>query len=237
MIVYLAKVFEKQEHADEFIRGEMYCKSLAWFKMLEDGDGRGDTYEGAIVPQLEGLVITLEAKDPDTGEVLNRHTMEGFPEPPVLIPEWFDHIKLFCMFAGHSGDFQQEPSEGYLDRLRGHLQMSYEYVQMGEHAVVIKNRTEFLRRVRKAAHRKGYGIRSGLVKYYDPQVGTSPIQSDIETIFSKRKKYAYQREFRFAIDTGPTEGGAIKLDIGDIRDIAFRTDTSRMSLELRWRPH
>ena len=174
---------------------------------------------------------------PDTGEVIDRHTIEGFAEPPVVSPEWFDDINLYCMFAAHSGDFQHEPSEGYLDRLKEHLKMPEEYVKLGEHAVVITNTTEFLRRVEKAAHREGYGIRWGLVKYYDPQVGTPPIRSDIETIFSKRKKYAYQREFRFAIDTGTTEGGAITLDIGDIRDIACRTDTGEQSLELSWRPH
>ena len=237
MIFYLAKVFEKQEYADKFIRGEIYCSSLAWFKELEDRGGRGDTYEGAIVLQLDGLVATLETKDPDTGEVVDRHTMEGFAALPVLAPEWFDHINLFCMFAGHSGEFQQEPFEGYLDRLKEHLKMPDEYVKLGEHAVVITNTTEFLRRVEKAAHREGYGILWGLVKYYDPQVGTPPIRSDIETIFSKRKKYAYQREFRFAIDTGTTEGGAITLDIGDIRDIACRTDTGGQSLELSWRLH
>ena len=237
LILYLAKAFKKQEYADKFIRGEMYCNRLACFKKLEDRDGRGDTYEGAVVLQLEGLVMTWEDKDPDTGEVVGRHTIEGFAAPPVLAPEWFDDINLFCMFAAHSGDFQHEPSEGYLDRLKEHLKMPDEYAKLGEHAVVITNTTEFLRRVEKAAHREGYGILWGLVKYYDPQVGTPPIRSDIETIFSKRKKYAYQREFRFAIDTGTTEGGAITLDIGDISDIACRTDTGGQSLELKWRPH
>ena len=233
MIFYLAKVFQKREHADKFIRGEMYCNRLSCFKKLEDREGRGDTDEGAIVFQLEGLVVTLEAKDPDTGEVVDRHAMQGFAEPPVLVPEWFDHINVFCMFAAHSGDFQHEPSECGLDHLKEHLKMPEKYVKLGEHAVAITNSTEFLRRVEKAAHRAGYGILWGLVKYYDPQIGTPSIQSDIETIFSKRTKYAYQREFRFAIDTGTTEGGAISLDIGDISDIAFRTDTGGISLELK----
>ena len=63
MMFYLAKVFEKQEYADKFVRGEIYCNSLAWFKKLEDRDGRGDTYEGAVVLQLEGLVATWATKD------------------------------------------------------------------------------------------------------------------------------------------------------------------------------
>ena len=232
MIFYMAKVFNKLEHADKFIQGEMYCNRLSWFKKLEDRDGRGDTDEGAIVLQLEGLSMTLEARDLDTGEVVDRHTMQGFAAPPVLVPEWFDHINVLCMFAAHKGDFQHEPSEGYLDHLREHLKMPEKYVRLGEHAVVITNVTEFLKRVEKAAHRAGYGILWGLVKYYDPQVGTPPIRSDIETIFCKSEEYAYQREFRFAIDTGTTEGGAISLDIGDISDIALRTDMGGLHLEL-----
>ena len=230
LIFYFAKVFTEAEYADRFIRGEMYCRQLSWFKKLEDQDGRGDTDEGAIVPQLEGLVMTLEAVDPDTGEVVGRHTIQDFAAPPVLTPEWFDHINVFCMFAAHSSEFEHESFEVYLDHVKEHLKMPEKYVRLGEHAVVITDATEFLRRVEKAAHRSGYGILWGLVKYYDSQVGTPPMRSDIETIFSKRNKYAYQREFRFAIDTGKTEGRTITLDIGDIGDIALRTNT----VGIRW---
>ena len=233
MIVYLAKVFKRQEHADRFILGEMYCNRLSWFKKLEDLDGRGDTDEGAIVPQLEGLSVMLKARHPETGKVIDSHTIEGFAAPPLLVPEWFDHINVFCMFAAHSGDLQPEPSESYLDRLRDHLQLPEKYARLGEHAIVITNVTEFLERVEKAAHGVGYGILWGLVKYYDPLVGTPPIRSDIETIFCKREEYAYQREFRFAIDTGTTEGGPISLDIGYVGDIAVRTDTGGLGLELK----
>ena len=231
MIIYLAKAFKEREHAEKFIRGEMYCNQLSYFKKLEDREGRGDTDEGAIVFPLEGLVMTVGTKAPGTGEAVDWHTIQGLAVPPVVVPEWFDNRNIFCMFAAHSFDFQHEPSEGYLDRLKEHLKIPEKYVRLGEHAVIIKNVTEFLRRVEKAAHRAGYGILWGLVKYYDPQVGTPSIRSDIETIFCKREEYAYQREFRFAMDTGTTEGRAISLDIGDIGDIAFRTDTGGLGLE------
>ena len=77
VIFYLAKVFQKREYADKFIRGEMYCNRLSWFKKLEDQEGRSDTDEGAIVPQLEDCLVTLEVSDPDTGKVVDRHTMQG----------------------------------------------------------------------------------------------------------------------------------------------------------------
>ena len=232
MIIYLAKAFKEREHAEKFILGEMYCKQLTYFKKLEDREGRGDPDEGAIVLPLEGLDMTLGTKTPGTGEAVDWHTIQGLAAPPVVVPEWFDHIKIFCMFAAHSGGFQHEPSESYLDRLKEHLKIPEKYVTLGEHAVVITNVTEFFRRVENAAHQAGFGIRSGLVKYYDPEVGTPPVRSDIETIFCKAEEYGYQREFRIAIDTGTTEGGPISLDVGNISDIAFRTDTGGLRIEL-----
>ena len=232
MIFYLAKVFEHREHADKFIRGEVYCRTLAYFKELEDQHGRGDSDEGAIVLPLEGLVMTLESTDPGTGEV-TKHILEGFAAPPVLVPEWFDHINLYCMFAAH---FPDKISKANKNRVEELLRIPEEFNQLGRHAVGITDYTEFLTRVRSAAERAGYGVCSGLVNYYDPEISTPPIHSEIETIFSKRKEFAYQREFRIAIDTGNTEGKEITLDIGDIRDIAFHTDTGGLGLELNLRP-
>ena len=35
MIHFLAKVFSEQDHADKFLRGELYTRRLSWFKKLE----------------------------------------------------------------------------------------------------------------------------------------------------------------------------------------------------------
>lgn len=232
MIFYLAKIFSEREYADKFIRGEMYCQQLAWFKKLEDGVGRGDSDEGAIALKLDGLSMTFEVKHPVTGELILQHTLQGLAAPPVIRPEWFDHINVFCMFAAHSSGLSHELSDSDLDSLRVNLQIPERCTGLGEHAVVITNVTEFLSRVEKAAHGSGFGILWGMVNYYDPLVGSPVLDSEIETIFCKPQEYAYQSEFRFAIDTGRTTTGAITLGIGDIGDIAFRADTMGLRLKL-----
>ena len=96
MIFYLAKVFKRREHADRFIRGEMYCNRLSWFKKLEERYGRGDKDEGAIVPQLMGLSVMLEARHPDTGKVIDRATPCRVSRHPQ---SWFPNGSTISMFS------------------------------------------------------------------------------------------------------------------------------------------
>jgi hypothetical protein len=235
MIFYLAKVFQEREHAKDFVSGRMYANRLSYFKKIEDHDGRGDEDEGAIMFQLDGLTATLEFTNMDTGEV-ERTTMTelDFAAPPILRPEWFDDINVFCMYAGHSGEFQHVSPDN-LQEFRRQLEIPEEYTRLGRHAVFITNTTEFLKRVEIAANRAGYGLRRGLVRYYDAEVGTPPIRSDIETIFTKRKEYEHQREFRFAIDTGTTGCCPIILDVGEINDISMCTDTCNINQTISYR--
>ena len=69
MILFLAKVFEQEKHALAFMRGDLFANRLWHFKKLEDGEHRGDEYEGAIMPLREGFTMTLQATNLDTGEV------------------------------------------------------------------------------------------------------------------------------------------------------------------------
>ena len=226
MIFFLAKVFDQEEYARAFMRGDIFANRLSHFKMIEDGERRGDEYEGAIMPQLEGLIITLQPTDSDTGEMLGEITIPGhdLAAPPIIAPEWFDDINVFCMYAGHSGNFQQISSDDLPD-LKKQLELSEDYIGLGEHAVFVTNVEEFLRRVKAAAHREGHGICQGVVEYYDPNVGTPPAHSRVASIFTKREQYAYQKEFRIAIDTRTSGTKPITLNIGSISDIALHLRT------------
>ena len=233
MIVFLAKVFEKKEHAEAFLKGSMYANRLSHFKKLEGAYGRGDEYEGAIMPPLDDFALTLEATDPTTGEVVSSITMTGedLAAPVIVSPSWFDHFNVFCMYAGRFDELQETPRDNLQD-LKRQLDISEYFEGLGEHAVIIKNTTEFLQRVRHAGDQAGYGIYGKLVSYYDPEVGTPPITSDLETIFNKRKEFAYQKEFRFAIDTNSEGSCPITLDVGEIGDIAFYVKTSEIDVQL-----
>ena len=233
MIFFLVKVFQEREHADAFLRGEMYANTLSYFKKIEGDDGRGDEDEGAIMPPIDGLTITLQGTDLDTGEVNTvAITAADLAAPPIIRPEWFDHINVFCMYAAHTSGFEGTSIDNLQD-FKKQLEIPEDCAKLGEHAVVITNTTEFFRRVKLAADRAGYGIYDKLVTYYDPAIGTPPVNWNIETVFNKRKEFEYQREFRFAIDTRTTGRCPITLDIGEIDDIAVRTDTSEINRGLQ----
>ena len=238
MILFLIKFFDEEEHATAFLEGTLFARRLRCFKEMEDADGRGDKYEGAIMPSTSGLTVTLEATDVETGEVVDKITMtEGdFEGPPVMQPEWFDHVNVFCMYAGHSGNFEYICPEN-ADEFKRQLELPEDYLHMGEHAVVIKNTTEFLKRVDAAVKKSGYGLRRGLVRYYDPEIGTPVFASDVDTIFSKRLSYQHQKEYRFAIDKGDLGCDPITLDIGPIGDIAFQMQASEFNSSLRLQFH
>lgn len=232
MIFFLAKVFQQSEYADAFLRGAMFANRLSYFKKIEGHDGRGDEDEGAIMPQIENLTLKLESTNLETGEVDGvTLTADDLAGPPIMRPRWFDNINVFCMYAAHIDGFQGISSDG-LQEFKSQLEIPWGYTRLGRHAVVITNTTEFFRRVKHAADKAGYGIYGKLVSYYDPEIGTPPARWDIETIFTKRKEYEYQREFRFAIDTRAAGCCPITLDVGEIKDIATRIDTCEINRQL-----
>ena len=232
MIHFLVKVFSEQDHADKFLRGELYARRLSWFKKSECDDGRGDEYEATIIARRHNLIITLKAKNVVTGEVEEfTIPMEDLAAPPILQLQHFDHINVFCMYAAHSEGFKQI-LEDNLEEYRRQLELPEDCLKLGRCAVVITDTPEFLNRMKMAAHRQGYKIYRGLVRYYDPEVGTPLPPLNMGIIFTKREKYAHQKEYRFAIDTGTSGCEPITLNIGEIDDIAIRLDTADVNREL-----
>ena len=77
-----------------------------------------------------------------------------------------------------------------------------ECLSLGEHAVVIRNVPEFLGRVEATCKAQGFRLKYGLVKYYDPKTFHGSF-GDEDSVFRKQTRYMPQREFRFAVNTGP----------------------------------
>ena len=225
MIVFLAKVFSEAQHADDFIKGSLYANTLCYFRNIERDSARGDSEEGAIIPPLEGLGIELTSTNPTTGE-FDKITIakDDLAAPPIIRPRWFEHINLFCMYAARTGQFTTISEQNIAD-FQKQLEMPEDCQEFGDHAVVIKNTSEFIRRVNLAAEKKGYRVYYGPVEYYDPDIGTPPIHSPIQTLFLKRKIYEYQKEWRLAIDTSTAADCPIIFDIGGIEDITAKMST------------
>ncbi len=116
MIFFFAKIFSEKEHADAFIERDLFARRLFCFQKMENKDGRGDEYEGAIFHQRDGLKIQMTAIDPETGdsETVNFEGDE-LARPLVLQPRWFDYVNVFCMYAGHSGEFKHVDADNIDD--------------------------------------------------------------------------------------------------------------------------
>lgn len=233
------KVFKEKQYADSFIRGELYANRLSWFKKIEASDGRGDEYEGAAMLQRDNLVIKLTARNQETGEIIDEFTIapDEHAAPPIVQPDRFDDLNLFCMYAAHSNDFEPETDDP-LQELKAHIEIPEDCVRLGNHAVVITDVPEFLRRVQAAVSREGYRARRGVVEYYDPEVGTPLDPLDPRVVFRKRQEFAHQREYRFVFDTGTRGCEAVTLNIGGIDDIAMVLDTAEINqlLSLNYNP-
>ena len=99
---------------------------------------------------------------------------------------------------------------------------------LGKHAVVVTQAKSFIDRVVSAVKDKNYGLKAGLVEYYDPSLFSGSFSED-EAVFRKRSEFEHQREYRFSFDTGISGNNPIKLEIGDISDIALLCDTSEVN--------
>lgn len=229
MFFFLAKVVGEKQHADDLLNGKLFANRLGYFKQLEDSVGRGDKSEGAIVLASDDAILTLSVTNEDNDKVESiTITGEDLAGPLDIRPKWFDHVHVYCMYAGHSGGLKVLSEENIGDLTR-QLEVPDQYQELGNHAIIVTDVRGFLARVQKAAEREGYRICGGLVDYYDYASGTPHQGSDLETIFAKRKEFAWQREHRVAIDTGEIGSEPISLEIGTIDDIAFYMPTSEIN--------
>ena len=121
MVIWLlVKVFSEQDHADRFLRGELYARRLSWFKNLEGDDERGDEHEAAAVLPRDGTTLTIETVvDGKLQEV--KIGEDDLASPIVMKLKYFDHLNLFCMCAFQSDDFKpvsDASAEGQLKQLK-----------------------------------------------------------------------------------------------------------------------
>ncbi len=222
VILFLAKFFDNEIHAKEFVRGRVYANTLAAFKVLEgtDDSGRADRHEGTVA-WLQPGCGRLDINGMDITDDL--------AGPMQLQKSWLDHLHVFCLHAAHSGSLDlAKVSNENIEELRQQLIIPDECLALGKHAVVVKNIPLFIRRMEAAAQANNYRIARGLVRYYDPESFHGDFR-DVESIFHKQDRHSYQREFRFVIDMGLVTNAPLILEIGDISDITQRFDSAELN--------
>lgn len=210
-IFSLMKIVCCVERAEQLLDGQLYCNTVSFLRE------RCDPYEGTVP-----LTGTLRIEDFTIPK-------EDLTEPPLLIPKLVSELNVFCMFGWASPKVGDDEilfdPESQLGSIRNLVQT------FGEHTVAIKNVTEFFRRADKAAAHPHNGVlrpARGVVSYVEPSTDEglpTTLPALLKVALRKRKRFANEKEYRFVYLTGRDPAGPFILNIGDIRDIAFRMRT------------
>ncbi len=223
-IFFLVKFLTEQDHVNNFIQGKIYFNKLSEFKEIKDSEAsrRNDQYEGTAA-WLQPEKVRMEINSIDFSNDL--------AGPLTIQMNRLNHLHIFCVHAVHSGHLDLTKLSGdNIESLRDELKIPDDCLSLGEHAVVINNMPEFIKRVEDAAVTNGYKLIKGRVKYYNPETLHGYFQN-MEAIFRKRDEYSYQREYRFVFDTKTTDNCPLILDIGNIRDITLQLKSNELNGE------
>ena len=219
----LVKFYSQKEYADKMLAGQLRARRLKTFRETEDL-ARRDDYEGTML--WEEGTLSLRNGEGEWWKV----PPSDLAGPIEIRPNLLDNLNLFCMTAFRS-DLGMWPSWELVYQVKHQVKESLPTCsKMGEHAVVITDAKEFLRRVAQAAEREAWQLCWSLVKYYDsypPDVAFGERQSFMPA-FLKRSEYELEREFRIALNTGIVGDDPVALDIGDIRDIGWYSETREL---------
>jgi hypothetical protein len=190
--------FGKREHL-EFLRrdGLLFMRPLAEFAKLELDMARGDCFEGTtriIQPQH---VKNLVFEGPGFGmHAINPSSLVG---PVRFGTGETASCNVYCMFAA-------------TDLVDGES-VSRQNFQFGDSFVDVTKIDEFLDRAIEAARNAGLNhFESRFVEYFDPESYSGEVGR-----FRKRSTFAYQSEFRIAVEPGSVMPRC--LSIGSLLDI------------------
>lgn len=105
-IFFLAKIFDNEDYADNFLHGNIFANSLSYFRKLEDGESsnRSDQHEG-VVSWHQPEQINIE---------INGRLISNLTGPVSVKMHWHDHLNVFCIYAAHSDDFESVTFCGFL---------------------------------------------------------------------------------------------------------------------------
>ena len=208
-IIFLVKIFDEKKYALDFMKGKIFANRLSYFRRLDEKQNanRGDKHE-AVISWVQPKYANL---------TINGRNITQLAGPISIQMTRHDHINIYCMYTGHSGEFESLTEENLSD-FKKYLEISEDCLKLGKYAVVVTQCKTFIDRVRNAAKSNNYECQARLVDYYDPNIFSGSF-SEFDAVFKKRNEFSHQKEFRFAFDTGVSGDNPLILDIGDITDI------------------
>ena len=222
-IYFLIKIFDEDKYAEMFLDGVLHSKKLSYFRKIYDKavGNRGDRHEGVISwYKAEELIIEI-----------NGVTLKNVVGNVSMNMNYHDNVNIFCLYASYQTE-NFELTQENLPKLIEQLKISESCFGLGRKAVIVTNVEEFINRVFNKADQQQLNFKAGLIEYYDPKIFSGKF-TDNDAIFKKRIEFSHQKEYRFAFYPNKISDDAINLDIGDIRDIAFKMEANEINNEIK----
>ncbi|MDI1355615.1 MAG: hypothetical protein PSX36_11890 [bacterium] len=191
--------FGRKDRLEDLRRtGNLYMSSINTFKQKEEPDGRNDEFEGAFEIQqvAPGSVISYEHPSGIRGSFISEG---GVMQNYVL-------GNLACFYAVSEQHFSEEGMwKPDVDE-----RMSL----LGDHVLFVHNKTALIKRIEQAVQREGMAITHEFLRYdYEVETYNGKL-----SLLQKRRKYSYQKEYRFFLNTG--RDNIFILNIGSLADIS-----------------
>ena len=193
-IKVLLKFGSEKNILDLFENGTIYMNTIEYFRKVEDGELRGDKYEGVsrIINSLPG---TLKIQGIDREFKYEKaHVREAHKE--VI-------GNIYSLYAISSKGFPN-PLDFKLDERN---------LRFGTHCVLIKDLPYFFDKIEAELKKSNYKFDHGLVDYYDKDEVNREI-----TLFEKPLEFEYQKEFRFYVEDYGMK--PLKIQIGSLKEYA-----------------
>lgn len=196
--------FGKHEHLlklqDE---GLLYMNNLKYFWEIEDEELRGDTFD-CVAEIHRGIKVTMRLADGKDATIGGNWVIRTHPPEP-------DKIHIFSMYA--------------LRPIIGNFPVNEKNFRFGEHAIVLLNPQEFMRRIETRLKSQRIVAKGDLVEYVNDE-HTGKVGP-----FRKLKRFEYQSEWRLVCLDGP--GKTRQIRIGSIKDISTIIQSDEINKQLR----
>jgi hypothetical protein len=205
------KLFDKLEYANSFAAGQLRLHTLEFFRNYRDSNGelRGDPYEG-VKTILQPSRVTLRVGD----HLIDSSDLAG---PIRLRTDLESSWNVLCFYALTNAGIEDRTFSS-LEEMKEAIHLHEDCFGLGKYAATITNGQKFINRFERRVHAMGLTYSRRLVSYYDESSFHGEF-SDAETPFKKRIRFAHQKEYRFAVDTGLKRPEPLVLEVGDLSDI------------------
>lgn len=176
---------------DLYTNGTVFLNTIQYFRNIEDGELRGDKYEGVseIINSLPG---TFKIKESE----------QEFRYEKVHLRKSFKEIlgNIYSLYAISNKGFQNYQDFKINERVN----------EFGSHCLLIDPKS-FIDQMEKTFNKLGYSYSHGFVDYYDKEKICREI-----SLFEKPFEFEYQKEFRFYVENEKIE--PVKIQIGSLEN-------------------